>query len=49
LLPYASGGIFDGITAADGIGGDELQLSDKAIRALKPNGKPYKVTDREGL
>jgi integrase len=26
-----------------------LQLSDKAIRALKPKDKPYKVTDGDGL
>ncbi len=26
-----------------------MQLSDKALRALKPREKPYKATDGQGL
>jgi hypothetical protein len=48
LPSHASDGILDGILAADGIG-EDLQLSDKAIRALRPKEKPYKVTGGDGL
>ncbi len=49
LPSHDSGGIGDGIRRGDGIWDHPMQLNDKAIRALKPREKPYKVTDGRGL